>query len=145
MYLLGHLGVTLAIGYPLRLPWMIVAFSVLLPDMMDKGLYYLGIGCGRFISHSLVFALALGLLFCLINFRCGLWAFLGSGLHLIEDLPGFIPWFYPLVSYDFPRTQFDPVGGYFNIVNFITDLIGLLLLVYLWRRRYIRLALWGRR
>jgi hypothetical protein len=114
----GHLGTTLGAAYlvnrvsPLKLNLGIVAFSALLPDLVDKPLAIMGIGDGRYVGHTLLFISVTAALLSLRNKLYGLSLLFGGICHLVGDLGGPVPWFYPFVYYDF-AINFNP-GGFFT-------------------------------
>jgi len=144
---LGHIGITLGAAHvtnlatPLRLSLWIVAFAALLPDLIDKPLYILGIGDGRFIGHTLLFICIVSAVLYIKNKKYALVVMFGSVCHLVFDMHGFVPWLYPFISHDF-TIVFDPGGIYARLlialniaggvyispVSLITELIGLLIL-----------------
>lgn len=77
--------------------------GTLLPDIIDKPIFLLGLGEGRLFSHNLLFVI-IGFLIVHFSakrnksislpFLCGLIS------HIILDLP-YVPLFYPFLSYDF--------------------------------------------
>ena len=65
MLLLGHLGITLFMGSILGMSLLFLAIGVLLPDIIDKGFYILGLlPCGRSLAHNIFFGpIVAGLVF----------------------------------------------------------------------------------
>lgn len=110
----GHVGITVGAAYVinrvphLRLNLWVVAVSSLLPDLVDKPLYLLGIGDGRYVGHTLLFVFLAAAAVSLKNRIYGLSVLFGAVLHLLLDWSG-VPWLYPFVSYDF-AVHFDPGG-----------------------------------
>ncbi len=101
----GHLGMSLAGSYITRfpiLPSIIATFSVdvidkVLKDILDIAPY------GRCWMHTLLaVAVFTALVWYLKGMKWGLSWMVGHLLHLIGDI-GFIPWFYPFVSYQWPE------------------------------------------
>jgi hypothetical protein len=157
---LGHLGITLGAAHisnrapRLELKLWVVAFAALLPDLVDKPLYLLGIGEGRYVGHTLLFVCVVAAVVSLKNKMYGLSLLFGAVLHLLFDWGGFVPWLYPFISYDF-IIDFDPAGiydrlltlfdiaegVYYSPLSLATELIGLLVILglschHFWR--YIR-------
>jgi len=146
---LGHLGITLGAGYvlnrvqPLKLNLGVVAFSALLPDLVDKPLYVLGIGDGRYVGHTLLFVFLVAGAVSLKNKLYGLSVLFGAILHLLLD-SGDVPWLYPFVNYDF-IVDFDPggisarlstlfdtlEGRYYDASTLAAELIGLIIVLSL--------------
>lgn len=112
-----------AVAPLLKPPVTVTVFCYLLPDLVDKPLWVLGIGCGRYIAHTLLFVFLVSLAFSLKKRVYGLFALSGGMLHLLLDLGWFVPWFYPFVRYDFPQLEFadsfrwsrHAVGGVFEL------------------------------
>ncbi len=102
--ILGHLAVSALEHRYLDADLVPVMVAGLAPDLVDKTacqILHLA-PSGRMWGHTLV-GLALSTL--LIDLLWGKraarsWA-LGYMGHLLGDLNGFVPWFYPFVSYDF--------------------------------------------
>jgi uncharacterized membrane-anchored protein len=103
---LAHLGIPLPVARLLKLNLVVTGLCALLPDLVDKPLSALGIGNGRYVAHTLLFVLLAAIAFSLKNRRYGLSALLVGILHLALDSRGFVPWFYPFVTYEFPREEF---------------------------------------
>jgi len=84
----------------------IALFCYLLPDLLDKPLFWVfGIGCGRYVGHTLLFLLLTTIAFSLWKRVYGLSALCGVALHFVMDVGWFMPWFYPFVKYRFPQLQ----------------------------------------
>ncbi len=132
MYPVAHLTFTLLAGRKLKLSPALLALGVLLPDLVDKSLViFFGIGGGRFVAHTLTFAGIAGLAAALLHSRrAGASLAFGIAAHLIEDAYSFVPWFYPLLDYEFPVVEgysiFDHYLGFFGIG---TDAMGVLLFI----------------
>jgi hypothetical protein len=143
----GHLGIALGAGYVsnrvphLKLNLWVVAFSALLPDLLDKPLYVLGIGDGRYVGHTLLFVFLVAGAVSFKNKRWGLSVLFGAILHLLLDSGG-VPWLYPFVNYDFivafdPRgisarlsTLFDTLTGRsYDASTLAAELIGLIIVI----------------
>lgn len=126
---------------PLKLNLWVVAFSSLLPDLIDKPLYLLGIGDGRYVGHTLLFVFLVAAAFSLRNKLYGLSVIFGAISHLLLDW-GNVLWLYPFVNYDF-TVSFDPggisgrlptlfdtlEGCYHNSSTLATELIGLIVVL----------------
>lgn len=144
MYPLGHVTFTLLVGRKLNLSIGFLALGALLPDIVDKVLViFFNIGGGRFIAHTLAFAALAGCALALLHSkRAGVSLALGSVAHLIEDAYAFVPWFYPLLDYEFPVVEsysiFDHYLGFFGIG---TDAIGLLLFIAAYKPEILPLNL----
>lgn len=131
MFPAGHIGVAVFLGRFLRLNLIFVAVGAILPDIIDKPLpYFFGVGYTWFIGHSLFTALGFFIAFVIIGKRhTGASIAFGCLLHLFTEFSFHLPWFYPLVNYDFPfRTAV--FSGYFkSSLGFRGDVFGLGLLV----------------
>jgi len=90
----------------LKPPVTVTVLCFLLPDLVDKPLWALGVGCGRYVAHTLLFVFLVSLAFALKKRAYGVFALFGGMLHLLTDIGWFIPWLYPFVRYDFPQLEF---------------------------------------
>lgn len=149
MLLLGHMGITAFVSSMLYLPILGGVVGVFLPDIVDKGLFVLGFApCGRFIAHSIFFFPVAGLVTYIItkNKKLAVAVALGAFLHLLEDMHGDVPLFYPLKYYSFFDTC--QVRILFTPYIITTEVIGGLLLVFMsvfnQRLSNLRKALWSR-
>ena len=102
----GRLRIPQAVALLLKAQLTVTAFCFLLPDLVDKPLWALGIGCGRCLAHTLLFVFIVSIAFSTRKRVYGLFALLGGILHLLTDLGWFVPWFWPFVRYDFPQLEF---------------------------------------
>ena len=150
MLLLGHIGITTFVSSMLYLPILGGVIGVLLPDMVDKGLFVLGYApCGRFIAHSIFFFPIAGLVTYIItkNKKLAVAVALGAFLHLLEDVHGDVPLLYPLKYYSFFDTC-QQVRISFSPYIITTEVIGGLILVFMgvFNSRFsnLRKALWSR-
>ena len=114
---LGHVGITLPVARALRLNMWVVLFTALLPDIVDKTMWWLGLGAPRYVGHSLLFLALVVFLFSLRGKRGSLAALLGGGSHLLLDSGEFVPWFFPFVSYSFLHREFDPSMFFSNLLD----------------------------
>lgn len=108
---IGHLGIALPVAHALRLELPVVFLCGLLPDLVDKPLWALGVGAPRYVAHTLLFLCLVTAALFLWKRAYGLAALLGLGSHLLLDWmgPGFpVPWLYPFASYPVPDHQYDP-------------------------------------
>jgi hypothetical protein len=86
------------------------AFAFLLPDLLDKTLWVLGVfHCGRYIGHTLLTTFLVALAFSLKKKVYGPVALCGGMAHLLLDRSDLVPWFYPFKSYDFPNSDWHEV------------------------------------
>jgi len=118
--------------------------GTLLPDIIDKTFFLLGIGGGRMISHTLLFTfLSFSILHLITkgNKSVSLPFLVGTGSHLILDLP-YVPLLYPFIYYDFPVIE-EPIWYWItnlfkNPLIIITELIGIgiLLLILIHNKLY---------
>lgn len=117
---IGHVGVALPVAYAAKLNLPVAFVCALLPDLVDKPLWALGIGAPRYIAHTLLFLLLVAAAFSLWKKVYGLSALLGGLSHLLVDWLGGgspVPWFYPFTSYDFPTREFDPSSFFSNLFS----------------------------
>lgn len=135
MFIPGHVGITLFLAYILALSPIYAAIGVLIPDLLDKPLRILGLAPhSRYIGHTLLgVALSFALAYLITKNRLISFSLsFGYFLHLLEDLPFFIPWFYPFVDYTFPTGAFK---FQYTLFAFIFDAIGVALVLYLYRTK----------
>ncbi|NVM34758.1 MAG: metal-dependent hydrolase [Candidatus Lokiarchaeota archaeon] len=109
----------------------------LLPDIIDKPLFLLGLGNGRFLSHNLLF---MTISFLIVYFSSKRnknisFPFLaGLIFHLILDIP-YVPLFYPFISYEFHYLE-EPLLYWLRKLwtdpfVFITEITGLLIMLFI--------------
>lgn len=90
----------------LRPELAVAAFSFLLPDLVDKPLWVLGVfPDGRNIGHTLFATFLVAIAFFLKKRAYGLVALCGGMAHLLSDRSGLVPWLYPFKTYDFPSVD----------------------------------------
>lgn len=149
MLLLGHIGIIVFVASMFYLPIFFAVTGVLLPDIIDKGLFTLGIAsCGRYFSHSIFFPFIVGSLIFLVTrrWKLALAIVLGSFLHLLQDVTYFIPWFFPLVNY-LEMSLCGPIEVEFGMFAIITEVIGAGLLIFTFGFRqkfiYLREKFWN--
>lgn len=122
---IGHIGVSILIGRIFNLKLIYVAIGALLPDIIDKTMRIANAApASRYIGHSLLAGVTFFILvFALTrNKDSALSTTFGAYIHLIEDLPYFLPLLFPLVDYTWPvSTSFNA----FNPINFVFEVIGL--------------------
>ncbi len=162
MFLLGHLGLTLALvvgarrWLDVRVDYRLLLVAALLPDLIDKPLSLVfGIG-GRNFAHTLVFAFTLTALFLLLRARspskggAGIWIMallalaIGTWTHLLFDrmwaVPEVLLW--PFLGLAFPLDPFNPFSlleGYRDPYVLLGDVLGAVALLYIaWRHRLYR-------
>lgn len=136
MYPLGHIGIAIVIATLLYMPVAAFAIGSILPDIVDKSLAVFNIvPCGRSLAHNVFFALGAGAVAFAITRKKGIGLALALGvlLHLAQDAYYFVPYFYPLVSYDFGDCG--PVQLNPGTVNIIFEFVGLALIIVWWRWR----------
>ena len=76
------------------------------PDIIDKAISLPITGHGRYIGHSLLFNMLISLIVLAVfwkNRRIWIGLIVGWQMHILLDLGGFLPWFFPFVNYDFPE------------------------------------------
>jgi hypothetical protein len=142
-----HIGSPAILAFVFKLNPIVTVFCGILPDLVDKPLAVLGIGGGRYIGHTLLFALLVIVVFSLWKKKFGLAACAGLTSHLLLDLNELIPWFYPFKNYRFVTTKmgmFDWLKSYltFSHIGFeliVITLAGIVVLISWWLyRRYCR-------
>lgn len=126
---------------------MVVGFCFLLPDLMDKPAWVLGvISDGRYIGHTLLNVFLVAVAFSMVKRSYGLLALCGGIAHLMTDLGG-TPLFYPFKRYDFSPNDFHHIVTLTNVIETLMQMVLVVLvvllllavlqgLVLLFRRRY---------
>lgn len=156
MFVFGHLGIGRAMVRPLRpqLPVFIFLLGALLPDLIDKALYYLHmwsfVSGARTFGHTGLFLAALAAVAAIRRSRVFEALAFGVATHLVLDLAldlyrggpstELIALTWPFLhthfaSYDF-ASPFDQLREVFAPVIIVTEAVGLLLLVreyWTWR------------
>jgi len=150
MLLLGHIGLTTLASSLLYLSIIGGVIGVLLPDIIDKGLFVLGYApCGKFIAHSIFFFPVAGAVSYIItrNKKFAVAVALGAFLHLLQDIHNDVPFLYPLKDYAFFETC-DAVKISFSPYVIATEAIGGVLLIFIgvFHKQFesIRNAVWSR-
>ena len=129
---------------------LVTGFCFLLPDLIDKPLWVLGvISDGRYIGHTLLVVFLVAVVFGMAKRTYGLLALCGGMPHLLFDTGGHSdnPWFYPFKRYDFPPNDFHSIVTLPNVIETLMEMLlvcCLLLLVWavfrglvlLFRKRY---------
>jgi hypothetical protein len=101
--LLGHLAVPLILKRYFNADLIPITAGTLVPDVVDKSLHMVGAATnGRTVAHTLLAVASSTVIVNSLygrtaaqNWMCG---YLG---HLVCDLEGLVPWWYPFASYDF--------------------------------------------
>ena len=109
----------------------------LLPDIIDKPLFLLGLANGRFFSHNLLFTIISFLIVFLVskrNLEISLPFLAGMVLHLLLDLP-YVPLFYPFITYKYIIVE-EPLLYWFNAlftnpIVLSTEIIGIAILIFI--------------
>jgi hypothetical protein len=110
----------------------VTAFSFILPDLIDKPLWVLGvISDGRYIGHTLLVAFLVAVAFSLKKRVYGFLAIWGAMSHLLLDTSGFIPWFYPFKRYDFPSVDYHGIVTWRNVAGTMLEMVLVVILVAL--------------
>jgi hypothetical protein len=108
----------------------VTAFAFLLPDLVDKPLWVLGvISDGRYIGHTLLLTFLVAFVFSLKKRVYGLFAICGGISHLLLDIWGFMPWFYPFKSYDFPSVDFHGIVTWYAVAYTLLELAFVIIVV----------------
>ena len=131
MRLLRRVYAMLKSSWLLKAELAVTGLCFLLPDLLDKPLWLLGIGMGRFVGHTLLFVFLVAFVFFLRKRTYGLFALVGGMLHLLSDVGYLIPWFYPFVKYDFPQPKFWETFTLGNVIGTFMELALVILLVIL--------------
>ncbi len=109
----------------------------LLPDIIDKPLLLLGLGAGRFLSHSLLFIFIIFLIVFGItkrNEKVALSLLIGMIFHVVLDLPD-VPLLFPFISYEYIVLE-DPFSVWVsalltNPIVIITEISGILFIIFI--------------
>ena len=101
----------------------VTAFSFLLPDLIDKPLWVLGVfSDGRNIGHTLLLVFLVASAFSFKKRAYGLFAVCGGISHLLLDTSGFMPWFYPFKRYDFPNVDYHGIVTWYNVAETLLEM-----------------------
>jgi len=164
LFVLGHVGIgtRLLFGLRQRLPPRWLVLGCLLPDLIDKPLFYgllwtrghpdALISGSRSIAHSGLFLLAL-LALALALRRPGPWAvFAGVATHLVLDIGGelvtgavpdgsiWIAVLFPALGWRFPRAHFGSLLEHLrlsveNVYALVGEIVGGAILLRAWWQR----------
>jgi F0F1-type ATP synthase assembly protein I len=108
----------------------VTAFSFLLPDLIDKPLWVLGVfSDGRNIGHTLLLVFLVAFAFSLKKRAYGLFAVCGGISHLLLDTSGFMPWFYPFKRYDFPNVDYHGIVTWYNVAETLLEMAFVVIVV----------------
>ncbi|MBY9000834.1 MAG: metal-dependent hydrolase [Candidatus Heimdallarchaeota archaeon] len=102
------------------------------PDIIDKAISFPITGHGRYIAHSILFALGIFIAIMALfrkNKRIWIGFIVGWLMHLILDVGGFMPWLFPFVSYDFPVRILTYLEMFQQSSVYLNEIIGALILV----------------
>ncbi len=107
---------------------LILIISSMGPDIIDKLIVFPLFGFGRHVGHSLLFFFLVSLTsFILFRKRAYIWisVIFGWFMHILLDVTGFIPWFYPFINYNFEKSS----GNFWyylvsNPTTYINEIIG---------------------
>ena len=163
MLVLGHLGIGLQVARPFRrdLPLKPLMIGTLLPDLIDKPLYYgLSLATGRHgadiglisgtrtFGHTILFTASLGALAAARRSKVLAALALGSATHLFLDVVtdvftrradfslGVLAW--PLLGWQFPGYAYsglrEHLSQYHEPFLLYAEIIGGILLFVEWRR-----------
>lgn len=103
----GHISVSYILSRFAGVDLRIAVVATLFPDVLDKSLKLVlqVMPTGRSFGHGLPMVLVATLLVAIWKGRHAAYSwFMGHFSHLLADWPltGYVPWFYPLVDYEFP-------------------------------------------
>jgi hypothetical protein len=113
-----HIGVSAVLALVFRLNLAVAIFCGILPDIVDKPLAAMGIGGGRYIGHTLLFAVVVSAAFFFWKKKYGLAAVIGLVSHLLLDLNTLVPWFYPFKSYNFSNAKLNLIDWLKSYLTF---------------------------
>lgn len=162
MWLFGHLGLGSQIARPLgkKLPLAWILIGTLLPDLIDKPLYYVIkplfgfelISCSRTFGHTAILIIFFALLSWILHSRAIAGLSLGMATHILLDgvadsilgLPmhessAALAALYPIYKTHFAAMPFDTFGDHLKSgsapVVWVAEIVGAFLLFREWRRR----------
>ena len=140
MFLIFHIALPLTFTEipqikKLQINRFALVIGSLLPDLIDKPLFLLGFGTGRFFTHNLLFVLMSFLVLHFStkqNLKISFPFLFGVIMHLLLDIP-YVPFFYPFISYEFIVIK-EPFWYWFralftNPVVLITEVTGVILFI----------------
>ena len=151
MFILGHIGLTIAIiiiGLIIfkradllqKLDFRVIAVFAIIPDIIDKIIGHLifqdSLNNGRLFSHSLVFLFLFSLIFYFIV-RVYWWSLvIPIATHQIFDLLWGAPktWIWPAYGWDFDRLESDIWEKWFEALSnnpyiYTTEILGAAILI----------------
>ena len=148
MLLLGHMGITALASFMAYLPILGAIAGVLLPDIIDKGFFTLGLfPCGRYAAHSIFFSPIAGVVTYIVtkNKKLALAISLGAFLHLLEDMHGEVPFLFPFKDYElFSNCEFKlSFTPYIISMEVIGSVILISLVTFKSKLLYARKILWS--
>ncbi|MHA1302871.1 MAG: metal-dependent hydrolase [Candidatus Heimdallarchaeaceae archaeon] len=118
-----------------------LAIGAMGPDIIDKFISEPIVGYGRYVGHSLFFAILIFIVAILLfrkNPHIYVSFIIGWIMHILLDSAGFIPWFFPFVNYEFqPKTEtyFQMLLEPYVYSNEIAGFLTLIFLLALYLRR----------
>ncbi len=108
----------------------VTAFSFMLPDLIDKPLWVLGlITDGRFIAHTLLVWVVVAGAFYLVKPVYGWFSLAGGLLHRLLDVFGFMPWLFPIKQYEWPVWDYHRVITWYLILLTVVEMVVVVVLV----------------
>ena len=135
MIFFGHIGITAFLAALLFLPALFAGIGAIIPDIFDKSLFLLGVfPCTRFFGHTILFAVLVGLVTLVIARKksFGIAMFFGSFLHLIQDIPGNVPFLFPFINYSFFATCGQlSIIDHLNAYEIAAEILGVIFLIVL--------------
>jgi len=157
VFIFGHLGFGRALvrKWHHHLPWLALAVGILLPDLIDKPLYYSGLSsyfsCTRMFGHTAILTIAVCGVAVLRNAPGMLALGVGMATHIVLDVaveflldggPGaaWIALTWPLHGLAFYRVTFtlpEHIQRLTTVPTAVFEVLGLLLLLLERRRRKV--------
>ncbi len=125
---------------------LVIGFCFLLPDLMDKPLWILGVvPDGRYIGHTLLILLLVTFAFAAVKWAYGLLAVCSWLPHLFFDTTAssYNPWYYPFRHYDFQPNDYHTIMTLHNLLITLLEMLavfGVLILVWVMFRGAVLLS-----
>lgn len=134
--------------FPFILGLLVAGFCFMLPDLIDKPLWVLGvIPDGRYMGHSLLIMILVAAVFGLARWTYGLVALFVGITHLVSDrdLHSDNPWLYPFKHYVFHPNDYQQVLTTENLAEALMQMLVLVGIVLVVMAGYEGIVLLARR
>lgn len=109
---------------------ILTSIGSLFPDLIDKTISFILIGSGRAFGHTIIFFIIFTTLAYLLWNKEGIYFGIAMLMHLILDLGGYIPLFWPLDEIKVTNNFFQTIWTtYTNPVNLILEFSGFIIVI----------------